>query len=205
MYIRNGTIRYKPIRVGIPGSAILARVIRNTLARYCTVYNYRSTTYTSRHCYTHTFMQTQLDTYIHANTTMHNWSWENIMGFEVLYAGRGRRNPVWSGIQTHWLLGGWIVKSAVDQNLWVRLCWVRVVLCTSWNVYELSWVRVVSTQENWFECVVTVTDHAGVEPRVQRPTPKPLGHKDTWTTQLLMVGWFVHRKSVTTFSSASMC
>ena len=27
--------------------------------------------------------------------------------------------------------------------------------------------------------------------RFQSPTPKPLGHKDTWTTQSLMVGWFI--------------
>ena len=33
----------------------------------------------------HTFMQ---------NTTMRSWSWEMIMGFEALYAGRGRRNSV---------------------------------------------------------------------------------------------------------------
>ena len=31
---------------------------------------------------------------IHANTRMRNWSWEMIMGFKALYAGRGRRNPV---------------------------------------------------------------------------------------------------------------
>ena len=53
--------------------------------------------------HTHTFMQ---------NTTMWNWSWEMIMGFEALYAGRGRRNPVWSGKEAHWSLGVWIVKSA---------------------------------------------------------------------------------------------
>ena len=35
--------------------------------------------------HTHTFMQ---------NTAMRNWSWEMIMGFEALYADRGRRNPV---------------------------------------------------------------------------------------------------------------
>ena len=51
----------------------------------------------------HTFMQ---------NTTMRNWSWEMIMGFEALYAGRGRRNIVWSGKEAHWSLRGWIVKSA---------------------------------------------------------------------------------------------
>ena len=33
-------------------------------------------------------------THIHASTTMRNWSWEMIMGFEALYTGRGRRNPV---------------------------------------------------------------------------------------------------------------
>ena len=51
-------------------------------------------------------------THIHASTTMRNWSWEMIMGFEALYAGRGRRNPVWSGKEAHWSLRGWIVKSA---------------------------------------------------------------------------------------------
>ena len=34
-----------------------------------------------------------------------------IMGFEALYAGRGRRNPVWSGKEAHWSLRGLIVKS----------------------------------------------------------------------------------------------
>ena len=53
--------------------------------------------------HTHTFMQ---------NTTMRNWSWEMIMGFEALYAGRGRRNPVWSGKEAHWSPRGLIVKSA---------------------------------------------------------------------------------------------
>ena len=37
VYIKNGTIRSKSVRVGFPGAAILARVIRNTLARYRTV------------------------------------------------------------------------------------------------------------------------------------------------------------------------
>ena len=32
--------------------------------------------------------------HIHANTAMRNWSWGMIMGFEALYAGCGRRNPV---------------------------------------------------------------------------------------------------------------
>ena len=41
-----------------------------------------------------------------------NWSWEMIMGFEALYAGRGRRNPVWSGKEAHWSLRELIVKSA---------------------------------------------------------------------------------------------
>ena len=35
-----------------------------------------------------------------------------IMGFEALYAGRGGRNPVWSGKEAHWSLRGMIVKSA---------------------------------------------------------------------------------------------
>ena len=35
-----------------------------------------------------------------------------LMGFEALYAGRGRRNPVWSGKEAHWSLRGLIAKSA---------------------------------------------------------------------------------------------
>ena len=35
-----------------------------------------------------------------------------IMGFEALYAGRGRGNPVWSGKEAHWSLRGLTVKSA---------------------------------------------------------------------------------------------
>ena len=58
---------------------------------------------TFRHCNTHAFMQ---------DTATRNWSWEMIMGFEALYAGRGRRNPVWSGKEAHWSLRGLIVKSA---------------------------------------------------------------------------------------------
>ena len=68
-----------------------------------THYSYRTTTHTFRHCNTHTFMQ---------DTATRNWSWEMIMGFEALYAGRGRRNPVWSGKEAHWSLRGLIVKSA---------------------------------------------------------------------------------------------
>ena len=45
-------------------------------------------------------------------TTMRNWSWEMIRGFEALYAGRGRSNPVWSGKEAHWSLRELIVKSA---------------------------------------------------------------------------------------------
>ena len=46
------------------------------------------------------------------NTTMRNWSWEMIMGFEALYAGRGGRDPVWSGKEAQGSLRGLIVKSA---------------------------------------------------------------------------------------------
>ena len=53
--------------------------------------------------HTYTFMQ---------DTATRNWSWETIMGFEALCAGRGRRNPVWSGKEAHWSLRGLIVKSA---------------------------------------------------------------------------------------------
>ena len=52
-------------------------------------------------------------THIHAK---HNYYAELvmgvIMGFEALYAGRGRRNPVWSGKEALWSLRGLIVKSA---------------------------------------------------------------------------------------------
>ena len=54
----------------------------------------------------------QQHTHIHSSTTMRNRSWEIIMGFEALYAGRGRRNPVWSGKEAQWSLRGLIVKSA---------------------------------------------------------------------------------------------
>ena len=43
---------------------------------------------------------------------MRNWSWEMIMGFEALYAGRGGRDPVWSGKEAQGSLRGLIVKSA---------------------------------------------------------------------------------------------
>ena len=46
------------------------------------------------------------------DTATRNWSWEMIMEFEALYAGRGRRIPVWSGKEAHWSLRGLIVKSA---------------------------------------------------------------------------------------------
>ena len=61
---------------------------------------------TFRHCNTHTH------THSRKITTMRNWSWEMIMGFEALYAGRGRSNPVWSGKEAHWSLRELIVKSA---------------------------------------------------------------------------------------------
>ena len=69
-----------------------------------THYRYRTTTQNFRHNNTRI--------HIHANTTMRNWSWGTIMDFEALYAGRGRRNPVWSGKEPHWSSRGWIVKSA---------------------------------------------------------------------------------------------
>ena len=47
-----------------------------------THYSYRTSTHTFHHCIIHTFMQ---------NTTVWNRSWEMAMGFEALYAGRGRR------------------------------------------------------------------------------------------------------------------
>ena len=58
-------------------------------------------------------------THIHANTTVRNWSREMIMGFEALYVGRGRRNPVWSGKEAHWSLRGMDWK--VGRTLW---CWL---------------------------------------------------------------------------------
>ena len=67
-------------------------------------------------------------------TTVRNRSWEMAMGFEALYAGRGRRNPVWSGKEAHWSLRGLIVKSAehcgaeykpLDRYI---LCWIRALV-----------------------------------------------------------------------------
>ena len=51
-------------------------------------------------------------THIHAKHNYADWSWEMIMGFEALYAGRGRRNSVWSGKEAQWSSRGLIVKSA---------------------------------------------------------------------------------------------
>ena len=51
----------------------------------------------------------------HTHSCKHNYAelvMGMIMGFEALYAGRGRRNPVWSGKEAHWSLRGLIVKSA---------------------------------------------------------------------------------------------
>ena len=54
------------------------------------------------------------------NITMRNRSWEMIMGFEALYVGRGRRNPVWSGKEVQWSsLKG--IDCKVDRSLWCRL------------------------------------------------------------------------------------
>ena len=76
------------------GAGLIGRlaVISGRLTN-ATHYSYRTTTHTLRHCNTHTFMQ---------STTMRNWSWEMIMGFEALYVDRGRRNPVWSDKEAHW-------------------------------------------------------------------------------------------------------
>ena len=51
----------------------------------------------------------------HTHSCKHNYAelvMEMIMGFEALYADRGRGNPVWSGKEAHWSLWGLIVKSA---------------------------------------------------------------------------------------------
>ena len=51
----------------------------------------------------------------HTHSCKHNYAelvMGMIMGFEAFYAGRGRRNPVWSGKEAHWSLKGLIVKSA---------------------------------------------------------------------------------------------
>ena len=48
------------------------------------------------------------ETHIHANTTMRNWWWKMKHCFEALYAGRGRRNTVWSGKESHCSLRGWM-------------------------------------------------------------------------------------------------
>ena len=64
---------------------------------------------------------THTHTHIHANTSMRNWSWEwswiSRHCMLAVYAGRGTRNPVWSGKEAHWSLRRLIVKLA----LWCRL------------------------------------------------------------------------------------
>ena len=60
-------------------------------------------------------LRTLSATATHAHSCKHNYAelvMEMVMGFEALYAGRGRRNPVWSGKEAHWSLRGSIVKSA---------------------------------------------------------------------------------------------
>ena len=52
------------------------------------------------------------NTHIHAKHNYAELVMGMIMGFEALYAGRGRRNPVWSGKEAPWSLRGLIVKSA---------------------------------------------------------------------------------------------
>ena len=108
---RNTIIRLGWSRIGLAvlilhaaGAGLIGRpAVISGRYKNATHYSYRTTTHTFRHCNTHTFMQT---------TALRNWSWEMIMGFEALYAGRGRRNPVWSGKEAHWSLRGLIVKSA---------------------------------------------------------------------------------------------
>ena len=51
-------------------------------------------------------------TRIHARHSYAELVVGNDHGFEALYTGRGRRNPVWSGKEAHWSLRGLIVKSA---------------------------------------------------------------------------------------------
>ena len=51
-------------------------------------------------------------THIHAKHNYAELVMGMIMGFEALYAGRGRSNPVWSGKEAHLSLRGFIVKSA---------------------------------------------------------------------------------------------
>ena len=60
--------------------------------------------------------------HIHAkhNYAHRNWLWEMIIGFQALYAGRGRRNPVWSGKDAHWSLRG-SIDYKVGRTLWCRL------------------------------------------------------------------------------------
>ena len=51
-------------------------------------------------------------THIHAKHNYAELVMGMILGFEALYAGRGRGNPVWSGKEAHWSLRGLIAKSA---------------------------------------------------------------------------------------------
>ena len=106
---RNTVIRLGWSRIGLAvlilhaaGAGLIGRLTVVAITN-ATHYSYKTTTHIFRHCNTHTFMQ---------STSMRIWSWEMIMGFEALYAGRGRRNPVWSGKEAHGSLRGLIVKSA---------------------------------------------------------------------------------------------
>ena len=51
------------------------------------------------------------------NTNMRNWSWENIMCFGTLYADSGRRNPVWSGKDSHWSLRAETLPVETDDKV----------------------------------------------------------------------------------------
>ena len=144
--------------------------------------------------YTHSFKK----------TTVRNRSWEMAMGFEALYADRGRRNPVWSGKEAHWSLRGLIVKSAehcgadykpLDRYI---LCWIRALvnlISRSYLSYSYETMKNRSTENTRHESLyVSVERQCGSccpsmetqrhdswkMPRSQRKTTAHQDHQLIW-------------------------
>ena len=77
-----------------------------------------------------------------------------IMGFEALYAGRGRRNPVWSGKEAHWSLRGLIVKSAEHHGADYKFRFPLIHILTKWSIQNVAFVACAEFEANWWPVVV---------------------------------------------------
>ena len=75
-----------------------------------------------------------------------------------------------------------------------------VIPCESWwcrNMETLSTLLALHCQGNHWSLANSIHNCNGLcmdrtqGRSLQRPIPKPLGHKDTWMTQSLTLGWFV--------------